>query len=122
MGVVILLLVIGVAVFAFATTIAGVNPPRLGASSYAVGPNDVKPSVCGGLDLTNLVTGNTGTGANDLIYASGGWLSSVQGNNGDDCIIVSSLTLSLNGGAGNDVCIGTSNVWWRVTGCETTYP
>jgi Ca2+-binding RTX toxin-like protein len=61
--------------------------------------NDLKPSACGGIFVTNLITGTgtiIGTAANDLVLASS-TVDSIDGLDGDDCIV---------GGGENDICLG----------------
>lgn|SRR5574341_1578385 len=70
--------------------------------------NQLKPSACSAITLTNLVTGSgtlNGTGGNDLILASSS-ADTIDGLGGDDCILGGSGDDSLTGNDGNDVCLG----------------
>jgi Ca2+-binding RTX toxin-like protein len=65
-------------------------------------PNDLKPSECAALNLTNIVVGSgtfSGTNNNDLILGSSG-ADVIEGRGGDDCI--------LGGGQDDDLRGGTS--------------
>ena len=70
--------------------------------------NHLKPSACGGITVTNLVTGSgtlTGTPGNDLILAGSG-ADMIDGLGGDDCILGGGGDDLIDGGDGSDVCIG----------------
>ena len=94
-----------------------VPPSGAGVAEHAVTVNDLAPSACGSLDLTNVVADSgvfDGTGANDLILGSSGadvindaptLLSNTVGG-GDDCILGGAGNDTINGGMGDDVCIG----------------
>jgi len=72
---------------------------HLTSQGRSIGINDLKPSACAGISLTNLVTGSgviTGTAGNDLILGSSG-ADEIDGLGGDDCIV---------GGGGIDTCTG----------------
>ena len=79
-----------------ANTVAGT---KLTQDSRTIGANDLKPTECAAITLTNLVTGSgtiTGTPGNDLILGGSG-VDTIDGVGGND---------SLAGSGGQDVCIG----------------
>ena len=81
---------------------------HIGEDLVAQNVNDVKPSECGGLTLTAVVSGTlvvNGTDASELVLGGIG-LDTVDGKGGDDCIMGGALGDTLVGGPGNDVCIG----------------
>jgi Ca2+-binding RTX toxin-like protein len=102
---------VGLAVASASTALtagATVDPGRLGLTSQATGPDQLKPAACAPNTLTNLVTGSvtvTGTSANDFLIATG-LLNTVLGLDGDDCLLGGGGVDTLNGGPGFDVCIG----------------
>lgn len=93
------------------TAVAATNTvpsTRVTAQMLSFNINQLKPSACSGITLTNLVTGSgtlTGTGGNDLILASSS-ADTIDGLGGDDCILGGSGDDSLTGNDGNDVCLG----------------
>ncbi len=93
------------------TAVAATNTvpaTRATDQSRSVGVNDLKPSACAALSLTNLITGTgtiNGTNGNDLILGSSG-VDTIEGRIGNDCILGGGGNDSINGGAGTDVCIG----------------
>ena len=100
--------------FSVVTAIAATNTvpsTRLAAYGNSIGINDIKPSACTTIFLTNQVSGTgliTGTEGNDLILGSSG-SDTIDGLGGDDCIL---------GGGGIDSCtggIGTD----RFVSCES---
>ncbi len=86
------------------TAIAATNTvpsTRLTAYGNSIGINDIKPSACATIFLTNRVSGAgiiTGTEGSDLILGSSG-TDTIDGLGGDDCIL---------GGGGTDICTGGS--------------
>lgn len=65
-----------------------------------IAPNDLKPSECAALDLTNIVVGSgtfSGTNNNDLILGSSG-ADVIEGRGGDDCILGGGQDDDLRGG------------------------
>lgn len=71
--------------------------------------NDLKPSDCASLNLSNIVvvTNSSGTGGNDLILGSSGG-DNIRGGDGDDCIIGGGGDDRLDGQKGNDIILGGS--------------
>src|SRR5262249_30629706 len=101
----------------------------LGETSRSITVNDLKPSKCAGLNLSNLVTGNgniNGTLQNDLILGSAG-ADTIDGGGGNDCIlggggndtlIGGSGTNTLIGGGGTDICVGIPGIDTFDASCE----
>lgn len=82
--------------------------------------NDLKPSSCAGLFVTNLITGSgtlNGTNDSDLILGSSS-MDTIDGLGGDDCIVGGSDDDLITGGDGTDVCIGGPGTDIFAT-CET---
>jgi Ca2+-binding RTX toxin-like protein len=81
--------------------------PESGAdlATQSVTANDLKPSACSGLDLSNIAADGNGTTANDLVLGGSG-SDSLSGSDGNDCLVAGSGDDSLDGGEGTDVCIG----------------
>jgi Ca2+-binding RTX toxin-like protein len=73
--------------------------------SESVDANDLKPSACNGLNLTNVVTDGTGTTANDLVVGDENG-NILDGGDGADCLVGGNGNDTLTGGAGDDVLIG----------------
>lgn len=76
--------------------------------SRSIATNDLAPSECSVITVTNLVTGSAtfgGTGANDLVIGSSG-NDSIKGEGGDDCILGGGGNDDLRGDLGTDVCVG----------------
>lgn len=71
------------------------------AHHSGIGANDVKPGVCGPLNLSN-VGSSTG---NDLLLGSSG-ADSLNGGDGSDCISGGDGDDTLTGGAGDDILVG----------------
>lgn len=97
--------------FSSVTAVAATNTVPvtwLDSATSSVGINDLKPSACAGLFLTNLVSGAgtfTGTSGNDLILGSSG-VDAIDGLGGDDCILGGGGDDQISGGDGNDICLG----------------
>ncbi len=97
--------------FSVVTAIAATNtvpPTRLDLKTASIGLNDIKPSACAGIFLTNLVTGAgtiTGTAGNDLILGSPS-ADTIDGLGGDDCILGGGGDDQITGGDGSDFCLG----------------
>ena len=95
---------------------ASVDVPvsRLDEDRFIADPNQMKPDVCGGIVLTNIVVasggGALGTNQNDLILGTGS-ADVLVGRDGDDCIVAGAAGSTLLGnvlwgGNGNDVLVG----------------
>jgi Ca2+-binding RTX toxin-like protein len=81
---------------------------RIDDDKRTIGVNDLKPSSCSAITVTNKVTGSgtiNGTNASDLILG-GSAVDSISGANSADCLLGGDGNDSLNGGNGTDVCIG----------------
>jgi len=92
---------------AFAAGIT-VSSSNIGKQSVLVTANDVKPSACAALNLTNLISGSetlTGTEGNDLIVGSSG-ADMIDGLSGDDCILGGGGDDTITGNEGTDICLG----------------
>jgi len=84
---------------------------RITAYGNSIGINDIKPSACETIFLTNRVSGSgliTGTEGNDLILGSSG-TDTINGLGGDDCIL---------GGGELDICGGDNGTDMFVS-CES---
>jgi len=116
---------------------------RVDKDSMGTTANDLKPSECSGINLTNIVdvgAGETGTSANDLILGTDKADAEIRGGDGDDCILGGKgnerqkidkvWSPGLYGEGGNDVLIGGPGNNDHCDGgsgtdtyysCETTY-
>ncbi|MBI4789338.1 MAG: hypothetical protein HY782_20090 [Chloroflexi bacterium] len=106
----------------FAASVA-VPASRLSETIRPAGPNDLKPTECAGLTLTNIVIGSgniDGTGGNDLIFGSAG-ADSIKGLGGGDCILGGGGDDDINGNGGGDICIGGPGTD-TIKNCATTIP
>ena len=94
--------------------------PESGAhyETQEITANDLKPSACDSLDLSNYVVGDTGTTANDLLLGSSA-ADALSGSDGNDCLVAGSGDDDLDGGNGNDICIGGDGTD-TFSNCETT--
>jgi Ca2+-binding RTX toxin-like protein len=89
---------------------AGISMPasNLGEQSVSVTANDIKPSACNSIYLTNMISGSgtlTGTASNDLIIGSEA-VDIIDGEGGDDCILGRNGNDVIVGGEGFDICWG----------------
>ncbi|MBI5294387.1 MAG: hypothetical protein HY869_02845 [Chloroflexi bacterium] len=89
---------------------AGIAAPdsNVGRKSLAVTAEDIKPSACNEIALTQIISGSgtlNGTSGNDLIIGSSGD-DIIDGMGGDDCILAGSGDDSLAGNEGADICLG----------------
>jgi Ca2+-binding RTX toxin-like protein len=89
---------------------AGITVPasNIGLDTVQVTADDLKPSACNGITLTQTISGSgtlTGTSGNDLIIGSAG-ADSIDGMGGDDCILGGDGDDTLIGNEGRDVCLG----------------
>jgi Ca2+-binding RTX toxin-like protein len=104
-GLVALIIISSATAFAASNTTPATN---VGYQNVNVGINNLKPSTCTGLFLTNLVTGAvtlTGTEGNDLILGSPD-TDEIDGLGGDDCILGGGGDDQVTGSDGTDICIG----------------
>jgi hypothetical protein len=107
------------------TAIAATNTvpsSRIAQQERSIIANDLKPSACASIYLSNIVTGSgtiTGTTGNDLILGGAG-SDTINGLGGNDCILGGGGDDTIDGGDGNDICIGKSgnNTF---ANCETSY-
>ncbi|HEX9839145.1 MAG TPA: hypothetical protein VGA72_07360 [Anaerolineales bacterium] len=91
---------------AFAAGIT-VSPSNIDEKSVPVTADDLKPSACAGLSLTQVISGSgilTGSSGNDLIIGSSG-ADIIAGLGGNDCILGGGGDDALTGNDGNDVCL-----------------
>ena len=107
------------------TAANSVPSSNAGESTAALSAQDLAPSQCAGMGLTNIVTGTggtvTGTAANDLILGTTG-SETIRGGGGNDCMIGGSRGATrdtFQGGAGGDVCIGDGTRRDSYTSCAT---
>jgi Ca2+-binding RTX toxin-like protein len=114
-GVLALLLLCIAVVATAANTVPASN---LGSASQAITANTLKPAACNGITLTNLVIGNNGTAAADLVLGSAG-VDNMNGAGGNDCILGGGGNDTIAGGAGTDVCIGGPGADTFNGNCET---
>lgn len=107
--------------------------------TFPITANDLKPSQCNGLNLTNIVVGSgfiIGTNSNDLILGSssddivfarqgddclvtGAGNDTLRGNNDNDYLLAGSGDDDLRGNSGTDVCNGQSGSDTGHATCET---
>ena len=91
-----LAVVISISVFSSIAASNTVAQSRADWDIKLVSANELKPSECSGINLTNIVdigAGQTGTNQNDLILGTDKADAEIRGGAGDDCIL---------GGKGND--------------------
>ncbi|MFZ3070931.1 MAG: hypothetical protein WA110_07420 [Anaerolineaceae bacterium] len=108
MPIAILLLLALVSVGSAITAANHVPVSGLGEASIRISANQLKPSECAGIDLTNVITGSgniNGTSANDLILGSPA-RDTITGGKGNDCILGGAGNDTLNGEHGNDILMG----------------
>ncbi|MGZ8716419.1 MAG: hypothetical protein ACXWYO_04835 [Gaiellaceae bacterium] len=98
-------LVLATASYAFtaANTVPATNA---GQQQFTIDANALKPAACAALNLTAIVTNNSGTAARELVLGSAAG-ENILGRGGNDCILGGGGADTINGGAGaNDICIG----------------
>jgi Ca2+-binding RTX toxin-like protein len=121
---ILLVAILGVAFFAFANAILGVNSPRLGQNTSAINLVALEPPECraAGVVPTNLVaTALNGTNAADLVLGTNA-AETITGRGGNDCLVGGGGNDALNGGAGtNDVCVGGPGTDTFNANCEHQY-
>jgi Ca2+-binding RTX toxin-like protein len=116
-GLIALILVSVITAFAAGIDIA---PSNIGIESISVSAQDIKPSTCSTLNLTNIVRGAgtiSGTVGNDLILGSPGD-DIIDGGGGDDCIVGGDGDDIIDGNSGLDICIGGGGTD-SFSNCET---
>lgn len=97
--------------FSVVTAVAATNTipaTRLDDKTSSISLNNLKPSACSGISVTNLITDTgsiTGTSGNDLILASSG-IDIIDGSGGNDCIVGGGGDDLIAGGDGSDICLG----------------
>lgn len=108
------------------TAIAATNSvpsSHLTDQSRPITANDLKPSQCAALNLTEIVVGSgkfSGTNANELILG-GPDADTIDGKGGSDCILGGGGNDDIDGGSGTDVCIGGPGTD-TFSRCETQIP
>jgi Ca2+-binding RTX toxin-like protein len=108
LGVIMTLVLIGLSAVSAVAASNTVPASNLDDDSFGITANDLKPSECAGINLTNVVVVSgigAGTSGNDLILGStgGDWMF---GRGGDDCIIAGGGDDRIFGNNGTDVCNG----------------
>ena len=89
--------------FTAANTVPVTN---VGKQQFTIDANALKPAACAALNLTAIVTNNSGTAASELVLGSAAG-DNILGRGGNDCILGGGGADTINGGAGaNDICIG----------------
>ena len=78
---------------------------RLDDDTLPITANDLKPSECAGINLTNIIINGSGSGGNDLILGTAGG-NTINGHAGDDCIVGGGGDDQLTGLGGADVLLG----------------
>lgn len=94
---------------------------RIGVYATRPSPNDLKPSECAGVTVTNLITGLgdlVGTGGADLILG-GPAAQSIRGLGGGDCILGGGGADKILAQGGADVCIGNTST--NFAGCKANF-
>jgi len=115
----ILILTVGSVVSAFAAGM-GIADANAGKQSLTVTAEDIKPTACASLSLTNIISGYgtlTGTTGNDLMIGSAA-ADVIDGLGGNDCILGGGGSDSLTGNEGSDICLGGGETD-IFTDCET---
>jgi Ca2+-binding RTX toxin-like protein len=87
----------------------------------AIGANDLKPSSCDSITVTNLVVGSgafSGTASSELIIGGSG-IDTILAGGGNDCVLAGGGADVLNGGAGTDVCLSGAGLDIFDVSCET---
>jgi Ca2+-binding RTX toxin-like protein len=103
------------------TAANGVPPSKASDRSQAVNVNELKPTACNGITLTNRLVGSgtfTGTGGADLLLGSAG-VDDIRGAGGNDCLVGGGGNDTLRGQGGTDVCIGGPGTDTFLPNCET---
>jgi Ca2+-binding RTX toxin-like protein len=107
--------------------VVGLTAANVVASSKAsdrtrgVDVNEVKPTNCNAITLTNRIVGSgtfTGTAAAELMLGSAG-VDDIRGAGGNDCLVGGAGNDTLRGQAGTDICIGGPGTDSFAANCET---
>lgn len=120
LGLVVLTIASLTSVLAAANTVAVTHAAEI---KISIGANDLKPSECASLTLSNLVTGSgaiNGTGSSDLVLGSSS-IDTVLAGSGNDCVLGGGGNDVLSGGPDTDVCIGGPGTDVLDSTCETQY-
>jgi len=78
---------------------------RLDDDTLPITANNLKPSECAGINLTNIIVNGNGTAGNDLILGTAGG-NTINGEGGADCIVGGDGNDRLSGSGGADVILG----------------
>lgn len=109
------LVLIGLIFLGIVTALAAANSiPRTNMDdrSRPIPINDLAPTECAGITLTNKVSGSgtfSGTDQNDLILGSSG-NDDIRGGRGDDCIVAGGGDDTVRGNQGADVILGGAGI------------
>jgi len=85
-----------------------VPPSSIGKHRSATSANDLKPSECSGVNVTNQIHNSGtfgGTPENDLLLGSN-FTDTIDGTDGGDCIVSGANSDTLEGDDGDDVLLG----------------
>jgi Ca2+-binding RTX toxin-like protein len=129
------ILLFTVILFSISTALSAGNfvpVTHLSSQVYPISINDLAPSECAGLNLTNMIVSSgeatiVGTSGNDLILGSPN-AEQLWGGGGDDCLVGGGGDDSMAGVGGTDVCVGGPGddtfyifiIIFPIGGCETT--
>ena len=92
--------------------------PKLGDVSRVVNVNELKDPACNAITLTSVIVGNTGNNQANLLLGSAAG-TTMNGQQGNDCVMGGGGNDTLRGGAGTDVCIGGPGTDTFAANCET---
>ena len=100
-----------------------------GRSNQTLQLGQLTPTQCASITIARLIVASanttTGTSQKDLILGKKGPGSfSYNGSGGDDCIVAGGgpgTTNTINGGNGNDICIGAPGATNNFSSCAKTY-
>ena len=100
-----LLLLIPTAVFSAVAATNTVEESGASSSFHPATAEELKPSACDGLTLTDIVLDGSGSTSNDLVLGTAG-ADTLGGKQGDDCILGGGGDDNLDGKGGDDVLLG----------------
>lgn len=92
-----------------------VPPTRIGQNTVALSIMQLAPPECAHMSLTAIVYSGSGGGGNDLVLGTAA-SETLNGNGGNDCIVGGGGSDTLNGGGGDDVLIGGPGFWVVLNG------